>query len=285
MFSNKVNIIGLMATAITSGAFAMNRVPFVWKDINTREVVRWEGDTAIVKQGNSMQELACKINIKPNDVAYSISSFGIPKSWTSFTFTDEKDLAEKQLLLKTKAASHGIKMMDEGNRFIVDYNWVINQNKSAIVDIAKQIRSTARRNGYRSRRELVGAFSSFVQSLEYRIPPEYRINIEGEKILTAGAMMPLETLSNRWGDCDSKSMLFAALVKSIGLVDVCFIVMEEHLFAAVLLKPNQEDKTIRHKGKDWVLIELTDAWPIGRVPQDRSNGVIFGKYRIVDLDN
>jgi len=200
-------------------------------------------------------------------------------------YADEKDLARQQKELKVKAAKHGIKMLEEGNRFTIDYNWVINQNESTITEIAKRIRSTARRNGYRSKRELIGAFASFVQSLKYRVPRDHRINSKNEIILTAGAMMPLETLSMGWGDCDSKSMLFAALVQSIGLVDVCFIVMDEHLFAAVQLRHNQDDQFIKHKGKDWVLIELTDAWPIGRLPQDRLHGVIFGNYTTVNLEN
>ncbi len=281
----KAIIIGLSLTAITSGAFAFGKKSFVWNDINTREVLRWEGDTAVVQQGSSMQELACSVTIDQSEVDVAVSSFGIPKTWTTFMYADEKDLARQQKELKVKAAKHGIKMLEEGNRFTIDYNWVINQNESTITEIAKRIRSTARRNGYRSKRELIGAFASFVQSLKYRVPRDHRINSKNEIILTAGAMMPLETLSMGWGDCDSKSMLFAALVQSIGLVDVCFIVMDEHLFAAVQLRHNQDDQFIKHKGKDWVLIELTDAWPIGRLPQDRLHGVIFGNYTTVNLEN
>jgi hypothetical protein len=230
-----------------------------------------------------MQELVCKIKIDPSDVEGAINSFGVPKSWTTFTYMDEKDLVQKQQQLQNKAAGHGINMLDEGNKFTVDYNWVIHQNKQAITKIAKRIRSSARRNGYRSKRELVGAFASFVQSMQYRVPSDFRINKEGEKILTAGAMMPMETLANGWGDCDSKSMLFAALVQSIGLVDVCFIVMDEHLFAAVQFRPEQNELSILYKNKDWVLIELTDSWPIGRIPRDRQNGVSTGNYKVVEL--
>ncbi len=281
----KAIIIGLSLAAIMSGAFALGKKTFVWSDINTREVIRWDGDSAVVRQGSSMQELTCNITIDQSKVTEAIESFGIPKTWTTFMYTDERDLAKQQKELKAKAANYGIKMLEESNRFTIDYNWVINQNKSSIEEIAKRIRSTARRRGYRSRRELVGAFASFVQSLKYRVPRDYRLNGKNEKILTAGAMMPLETLAIGWGDCDSKSMLFAALVQSIDLVDVCFIVMDEHLFAAVQLRHNQDEQFIKHNGKDWVLIELTDAWPIGRVPQDRLNRVICENYSIVELDN
>ncbi len=280
----KAIIIGLSLTAIMSGAFALGKKTFVWSDINTREVIRWDGDSAVVRQGSSMQELTCNITIDQSKVTEAIESFGIPKTWTTFTYSNEKDLARQQKALKAIAANHGIKMLSEGDRFTIDYNWVINQNKSSIEEIAKRIRSTARRRGYRSRRELVGAFASFVQSLKYRVPRDYRLNGKNEKILTAGAMMPLETLAIGWGDCDSKSMLFAALVQSIDLVDVCFIVMDEHLFAAVQLSPKAEDHSVRYKGEDWVLIELTDAWPIGRVPEKHLHNIKNRRYTIVDLN-
>ncbi len=120
--------------------------------------------------------------------------------------------------------------------------------------------------------------------MEYRIPPDHRINEEGEKILTAGAMMPLETMTNRWGDCDSKSLLFASLARSINLVEVCFIVMDKHLFAGVQITPEQEDDSIRFKGKDWVLVELSEAWPLGRIPRDHVNAIVQGRYEVVELD-
>jgi hypothetical protein len=120
--------------------------------------------------------------------------------------------------------------------------------------------------------------------MEYRIPPEHRTNEEGEKILTAGAMMPLETMTNRWGDCDSKSLLFASLARSIDLVDVCFIVMDKHLFAGIQITPEQEDDSIRFKGKEWVLVELSEAWPLGRIPRDHVNAIVQGRYEVVELD-
>ena len=150
--------------------------------------------------------------------------------------------------------------------------------------VARTIRSTARRKGYRSVREIVGAFASFAQSLEYRVPPDHRMNEKGERILTAGAMMPLDTLTKAWGDCDSKSLLFASLVKSINLVDVCFLVLEDHLFAGVRLTPTKEDHAIRYKGRDWILIELTDAWPVGRIPQEHLKSIAQDMYEVVDLN-
>ncbi|MBT7657385.1 MAG: hypothetical protein HN568_03150 [Phycisphaerae bacterium] len=276
-------ILLLCLTASSAFAGSTKRYEFEWKDINTREVVRWEGDTAIVNPRSSITELDCSIKINNRDIDAAIESFGIPKSWTTFTYTSEDDLQKKQVSLQKKAARRGIKMSDDMKSYVIDYQWVIDQSSRELRDAAKDIRSIARRKGYRSRRELVGAFASFVQSLEYRLPPNNRIDDNGEEIITIGAIMPIEVLTNQWGDCDSKSMLFATLVRSIDLTEVVFIVKHEHVFAAVDVIPEPEDQTIRYKGDDWVLIELTDAWPIGRVPEEHIECIDQKQFEIVGL--
>jgi hypothetical protein len=273
------------ALALASTANGMvHRQTMQWNDINTREVVRWDGDTAILAQGAAMTELQCKILIDPNKVARAIESFGIPETWTKISYRTEDELKQQRTDLRNKAKQHGIEMNLEGNLFSVDYNWVVKKSVSDLHEIANIIRSTARRKGYRSRRELIGAVASFVQELQYQLPPDHRINEDGEKILTAGATMPLETLSNQRGDCDTKSLLFAGLVRSISLVDVIFVAIEEHLFAGIRMNPSQNDHSIRHQGRDWVLVELSDSWPIGHVPQNHLSVIRSGKYRVIDID-
>ena len=272
----------LLLTTTSTGAF--DRQSMEWKDINTREVVRWEGDTAILAQDASMTELHCKILIDPNKVTRAIDSFGIPEDWTKITYRTEDELASQRSELRAKSKKHGIEMNEEGDLFSVDYNWVVRRSVGDLRFIANQIRSTARRKGYRTSRHLVGAIASFVQELKYQLPPAHRINEEGEKILTAGATMPLETLVNRRGDCDTKSLLFASLVRSINLVDVIFVAIEDHLFAGIRMNPSQLDHSIRHQGKDWVLVELSDSWPIGHVPQNHLTIIRTGNYAVINID-
>ncbi len=80
----KAIIIGLTLATCTSNIFAMSRKTYVWNDINTREVIRWEGDTAIVQQGSAMKELVCKINLENSDVDFAVNAFGVTKKWYYF---------------------------------------------------------------------------------------------------------------------------------------------------------------------------------------------------------
>lgn len=281
-FSKSTILVPLIsASSVVAGN--VKTIEFTWEDINSRDVVRWEGDTAIVAPSSTTTELSCTTRIDVRDVDAAVANFGIPTSWTSFTYRGDDDLAKKQAELKKKAARHGLHM-GEDNMFSIDYQWIIDQSTRHLRDTAKNIRSTARRNGYRSRRDIVGAFASFVQALEYRMPPDKRVASDGKPMMTIGAMVPLEVLSEQWGDCDSKSMLFASLVKSINLVDVLFIIKDEHLFAAVDVPNTQDDQTIGYRGKDWVLIELTDAWPVGRVPEKHLESISKNAFTIIELD-
>lgn len=255
-----------------------------WEDINTRDVVRWEGDTAIVAHGSKMTELSCSVRVDRNVIDRAEASFGIPESWTMISYSDEADLLRQQADLRRKSALRGIAMDKEGSVFRVDYAWVVAHSTQDLRDTATRIRAAARSSGYRTRRELVGALASFVQVLEYRIPPDRRVDDEGVRVLTAGATMPVATLAQGWGDCDTKSLLFASLVRSIDLAEVCFITMDDHLFGAVRMRPSEGDHAIRHNGAQWVLVELSDAWPLGHVPLDHWNAIVQGTYSVVDLD-
>jgi len=275
--------VGVFFAISSAHAFATNRLAFRWDDVNTRSVIRWEGDTAVVREGGTMQSLSCKVRIKPRDIERAVREFGIPTEWTIINYRDERELFAKQRTLEEQASTRGIKMLDN-NRFIVDYLWVIDRSVRELRDVARSIRREAVDQGYTSQREIVGAFVSFVQSLEYSIPPDRRIDDDGNEILTGGAMMPIDTLVKGWGDCDSKCLLFASLTQSIGLVDVCFIMLEDHLFAGVRLSPQPGEYSLQHRGRDWVLVELCDAWPMGRIPSEHYNLVLNGEYEIVDLD-
>ena len=276
-------VVTVLALLVASAATA-DRLSLRWQDINTRKVVRWEGDTAVVDPESQMNELTCNIFVNRDAVRNASESFGIPETWISISYHTDEELREKRNDLAKRAAKRGMVMDITKNEFRVNYDWVVQKSIHDIRDAARRIQSAARKSGYHKPRELVGAMASFVQELEYRLPGEFRINADGDRILTAGAMMPIQTLAEGWGDCDTKSLLFASLVRSLDLADVCFVAMQDHLFAAVRLRASPGDHVIRHNGSDWLLVELSDAWPLGHVPQDHLMTIRHGNYTLVELN-
>ncbi len=113
--------------------------------------------------------------------------------------------------------------------------------------------------------------------------PTWRVRPGGERILTGGITIPLETLRNGWGDCDSKSLLFASLLAAAGERDVVFFEGNKHLFVGLRLPPRRYDFVVRLRGIPYVLVEATDAWPIGRVPVKVQSGLRRGLYRVIRM--
>ncbi len=204
----------------------------------------------VVRRGSSIQELSCKVALDLEEIKEAIDRFGIPKDWTSITYRESTELAKKQKELQDKSLLHGIVMSEKDNQYTVDYAWVANESTSKFHQTAKTIRSAARNRGYRSTRELVGAFASFVQSLECRIPPDHRrSDVIAKKFLLLVQWCPSKPYPNKWGGYDSKSMLFAALVHSIDLVRISFSTLNDHIFAAVQLSsPKAEDHYYQIQG-------------------------------------
>ena len=52
---NTTITIGLLLSTTTAFAFGTSRSSFKWSDINTREVIRWDGDVAVIQQGAKME--------------------------------------------------------------------------------------------------------------------------------------------------------------------------------------------------------------------------------------
>ena len=141
--SKHIVVYCILITASTCYSAVLDRLTYRWSDLNTREVSEWVGDTAHIRQGSRTLELTCKIEIDQDAVAFAINSFGIPSQWTSISYRDEAELIKKQQALRELATSHGIKMLQKGNKFIVDYKWVVNNSKNDLVEAARTIRNIA----------------------------------------------------------------------------------------------------------------------------------------------
>ena len=67
---------------------------------------------------------------------------------------------------------------------------------------------------------------------------------------------PLSTLGRNKGDCDSKVVLFLALMhEAYPDMDLAIVYISGHAFAAVGLDPKKGDVKFKAKGKQWIAVE------------------------------
>lgn len=135
-------------------------------------------------------------------------------------------------------------------------------HKEIISSLAETFSDTAAKEEY-SLKQTVEFVLSFVQSIGYRTDEE-------SKGLEQYARYPLETLVDLEGDCKDKSILYASILKEMGLGAVLVILPGEPGHMAVGVKGADLPGTYyEYQGARYYYVETTDwGWQIGQIPPD-----------------
>ncbi len=175
-------------------------------------------------------------------------------------------------------AKHGIVL--EGNRVAPDFPWLVRHAAPLVAPLAQAIvrgwRDTAvppsgaaaGPGNYPRSDTRVEALTSFVQ----RAIPYTEVTPSPDGLERCGLRTPGATLSDG-GDCDSKVLLLAALLRAVdprlSLVLVTLTVEgRPHMLLGVGIRPTPCAATLTHGGLEYVLIETTSAVGVGFMAPD-----------------
>lgn len=92
--------------------------------------------------------------------------------------------------------------------------------------------------------------------------------------------MPLETLANGYGDCDTKSVLFGSLLSNFKGTKLILVQSRDHMFVGVKATPRPGDHYVRIRNEYYVLAELTFPWLLGHIPTENWRGLKMKKFKI-----
>jgi hypothetical protein len=173
----------------------------------------------------------------------------------------------------------GGRFLHEGGYLLPDYARLAAEARPTVRNLLSDVVALAAEQGANDARSIVGVVAGLMQDgIIYKIPPVYREGHPGDTRLTAGLLVPLETLTIQpsdsragwgWGDCDTKSLLFASLVTQLTDLDVILMMGRQHMFAGVSLPPHAGEDAVAFQGTPYVLIELTaPGWRLGHLPPD-----------------
>ena len=181
-------------------------------------------------------------------------------------YRTDDELADKRASLDAVLGAHGVvrRRSGDGDVLSPDYEWMLEASLEDVRPVARAILSEARRRGARGLREEFGAFASFVQQLRYGESPAV-----GDGKHRFGLSMPAWALATDTGDCDTRAVLLAALARSVRLCDVHLVrdAGHAHMLAAAEIPVQRGDAIVRAGERTLVLVETTDEWPVGRVPE------------------
>jgi hypothetical protein len=152
-----------------------------------------------------------------------------------------------------------------------DHLRYISENKAPLLPVAQAIYETLAVNS--ESRIYVNLLLSWVQSIPYN-ELEDRMSSNG-----AGYLPPLAIIRQNQGDCDSKSVLMASLIRSL-LPDVklVMIYLPQHALLGISLPTRSNEQTFKFDGSDYLLMEPTGpaVMPLGSIATTTSSAINSG---------
>ena len=122
-------------------------------------------------------------------------------------------------------------------------------------------------------RDFANKALSYVQNIPY----------EQRSLVSDRYRRPLSVLGKNRGDCDSKSVLFLALMHAAyPTMDLGMVYIRGHAFAALGLTPTLAERSVFNKGRRWVLVEPVGPAlePIGKIGR---NSLLLTKLQLYRL--
>ncbi len=160
----------------------------------------------------------------------------------------------------------------------IDYAWMIESSIDSLRPLARSLLDLCKSAGLDSRRSQVGLFAAAVQAFRYEAQREHPCD---DGLQRFGVQMPVATMVDAAGDCDSFAVLLAALLRAGGVCRAGVVLVGPtvearraeretavgHAMVAVEVEVTDSDDVleIRHASavKRLVLIEATSPWPLG----------------------
>jgi hypothetical protein len=159
-----------------------------------------------------------------------------------------------------------------------DHLRYIKENKSNLLPIAQAVYDKLPSNS--ETRAYVNLVLSWVQSIPYNTL-ENRLTSNG-----AGYLPPLSVVANNQGDCDSKTVLMASLIRSLlPEVKMTMIYLPGHALLGVVLPFRTNEQTIDIDGLDYLLMEPTGPAkiPLGEISNSSARDIAGNMFSLEEV--
>jgi hypothetical protein len=167
-------------------------------------------------------------------------------------------------------AQHGITCTVDG--IAPDHQWILDQSAQAVRGVAIDIINAYWNNPRTqpSARQSIEALTSYVQNaIPYHKVDDQRNDLVDDGKTRCGLRTPAEALLDG-GDCDTKSLLLATLIRSIDTdtplaLVYCMNGNTPHMILAIGCSTNPGEQCITVNNTPMALVESTSDWDIGHV--------------------
>ena len=255
-----------------------------WTD-DSNCISRREGDTKFMKPGCKPILVQLRASV---DRAYGEAleaHFGFPAcAMEGIRCTEQNGgCAAVEQAVTQLSAQHGIAVTPD--RISPDHQWILDRSVDQLRDAAEAIvrahYGTVSRATPRQRLE---ALTSFVQNaVPYRPVKGTRDDLVRDGKMRCGLRTPIATLFEG-GDCDSKALLLACLVRAVDEdmpLSLVYCADEDrpHMVLAAGCARNADEQSVAIDGRAQVVIETTSDWDIGHL----GSGIDLAEAEVVGL--
>ncbi|WP_299084632.1 hypothetical protein [uncultured Paraglaciecola sp.] len=159
-----------------------------------------------------------------------------------------------------------------------DHLRYIAENKAALLPVAQAMYNKLPTNS--STRSYVNLVLSWVQSIPYN-ELENRLTSNG-----AGYLPPLSVIANNQGDCDSKTVLMASLIRSLlPEVKMAMVFLPNHALLGIVLPFRTNEQTLYFGGAEYLLMEPTGPAkiPLGKIATSSAQAIAGNMFSVEEV--
>lgn len=187
---------------------------------------------------------------------------------------------EQQRLSNEYLQKHQYRMHEDAQK----QSWVIQDHpahyRQAQQDLAPVAEAFIALYGNQNIRQVAGALTSWVEQIPYQ-------NLEDRRSSPGvGYSAPVEVIFQNQGDCDSKAVLWAAIMRRIfPKLPVALIYFRDHAMVGARIPPIRDEMSIPHQGFNLLLIDATGPAQakIGYPNPDYLDDIRNEQFTVLDL--
>ena len=153
----------------------------------------------------------------------------------------------------------------------VNYGEMVQFNRKRLRPVVLKIRELNRKTGLNI---FLTTLLSYIQKITYGIP-----DMEEGGRFVLGFWPPLKVLANNFGDCDSKSVVFASSWVNVFRYPLLLIKIPNHMFIGLAV-PTHQESGVRINGLRYTLCEVTgpDMFPPGLISSYSQMYIQSGRF-------
>jgi len=223
----------------------MNSINQFGLSADTRKKFYQENLPGFLEQYQEMKVIISRIKMKKGPVHFRDHNSANPNLYEEFS---QKITWFEQKYLD----SQGFHIFNQG-RVTIDYSAVVIDHAPLLKEATVKFLNHAIEKEM-SWQMLAYTIMSFVQYINYQLPPVREANR-----YIGGLWSPVETLVNGAGDCDTKAVLFSAMLKNYSQFETIIVVIPGHAFNGIKgwHKRFPRDHVLKLHGQDVLMLDLT----------------------------